>query len=62
MSENNGGNEPNKNNDNNNAPNGPSIQNKLIWLIIIFVPIALIMFGNTNSTNDDSILSQSKLN
>ena len=61
MSENNGGNEPNKNNDNNNAPNGPSIQNKLIWLIIIFVPIALIMFGNTSSANDDSILSQSKL-
>ncbi|MCM8539247.1 MAG: ATP-dependent zinc metalloprotease FtsH [Lentisphaeraceae bacterium] len=61
MSENNGGNEPNKNNDNNNAPNGPSIQNKLIWLIIIFVPIALIMFGNTSTTNDDSILSQHKL-
>ena len=60
MSDNNGGNEPNKNGEN-NSPNGPSFQNKLIWLIIIFVPIALIMFGSGNTVNDDTMLKQSRL-
>ena len=60
MSDNNGGNEPNKNGEN-NSPNGPSFQNKLIWLIIIFVPIALIMFGSGNTVNDDTVLSQYQL-
>ena len=59
MSDNNSGNEPDKNNENNN--NGPSFQNKLIWLIIIFVPIALIMFGSGGSQKSDSILSQFQL-
>jgi len=60
MSENKGGGEPDKNNENNNN-NGPSFQNKLIWLIIIFVPLALIMFGSGGNQKPESELSQFQL-
>ena len=60
MSDNKSGGEPDKNNENNNN-NGPSFQNKLIWLIIIFVPLALIMFGSGSNQKSDSVLSQFQL-